>query len=114
GLIDDCRPINAELPRSVGRRLSLSLIMTIPNDEQLSRRYRPMRCRNPACSWHRQGLVEPLAKSGWFFAFSSLKGHLVRPTKDSTRLPATHRLVCVPLTKKSNRTGVLCVAQFAL
>ena len=36
-----------------------------------------------------------------FFAFASLKGRLVRPRKDSTQPPATHRLVCVPLMKKS-------------
>src|SRR5262249_13907546 len=37
------------------------------------------------------GLVELAAKSGWVFTSGSLKGRSVRPTKDSTRRPATHR-----------------------
>ena len=53
------------------------------------------------------GLVEPAAKSGWVFTFGSLKGRPVRRRKDSTRLPATHRLVRVPLMNKRPPGGRL-------
>ena len=85
---------------------------TIPNDEKLNGRYRPMRCPDPLVHGTVRAL-EPAAKSGWVFTFGSLKGRPVRPKKDSTRGPATHRprgrIPVRTRTPLSHRTSTPCV-----